>query len=305
MFNKSLYPISTVAELTGIKTITLRAWERRYGFLNPCRSEKGRRLYSQKDVEKINAVKQLLNQGIAISHAVEKINTENSTDIENGEHEGVWQQYQHTILEAITNFDEKLLDDAYHDVTGLYPIDLVTQNLIIPLLYRLGEKWEAREGSIAEEHFFSAYLRNKLGARFHHQNRLNQGTPVIIAGLPGDNHEFGILLFALSMLNRKMRVLLLGPNLPLRELRYTLHKINASIVVLAGSHDIAIKKLIRELSELKQDCQISIAIGGQIAEKYSDEILNSGLHPLVGDLSSTIDEIENIITDTKNKGTQL
>ncbi|HWS03208.1 MAG TPA: MerR family transcriptional regulator, partial [Gammaproteobacteria bacterium] len=61
------FPIRTVANLTGVNPVTLRAWERRYQLLRPERTAKGHRLYSQQDVERIRKVLDLLDRGIAIS----------------------------------------------------------------------------------------------------------------------------------------------------------------------------------------------------------------------------------------------
>ena len=61
---------------------------------------------------------------------------------------------------------------------------MVTRKLLTPLLVELGLRWESRKGSIAEEHFFAFYLRNKLGARFHHRARNGDGPQILIAGLP-------------------------------------------------------------------------------------------------------------------------
>jgi DNA-binding transcriptional MerR regulator len=62
-----LYPIRTVASLTGVNPITLRAWERRYKLIQPRRTESGHRLYTREDIERIQRVMKFLSQGISIS----------------------------------------------------------------------------------------------------------------------------------------------------------------------------------------------------------------------------------------------
>lgn len=62
-----LYPIRTVAALTGINAVTLRAWERRYGLIRPRRTPRGHRLYSRQDIERIQRTVELLDRGLAIS----------------------------------------------------------------------------------------------------------------------------------------------------------------------------------------------------------------------------------------------
>ena len=46
------------------------AWERRYGFINSVRFDGGSRLYQEKDISRILAVKRLLSKGVRISEAV-------------------------------------------------------------------------------------------------------------------------------------------------------------------------------------------------------------------------------------------
>ena len=61
---------------------------------------------------------------------------------------------------AIISFDEDRLEEVYNEALSLYSIGVVTRSLLTPLLIELGLRWESKEGSIAEEHFFSFYLRN-------------------------------------------------------------------------------------------------------------------------------------------------
>ncbi len=61
-----LLPIRTVSRLTGVKPVTLRAWERRYGLISPSRTESGHRLYSPEDVERIRRAVALVRLGVAI-----------------------------------------------------------------------------------------------------------------------------------------------------------------------------------------------------------------------------------------------
>ena len=62
-----LYPIRTVAAITGVNPVTLRAWESRYGLVRPRRTAKGHRLYSNREIDVINETLALLDKGVAIS----------------------------------------------------------------------------------------------------------------------------------------------------------------------------------------------------------------------------------------------
>src|SRR4051794_4451010 len=65
-----LYNIQAVAAATGVPSITLRSWERRYGIPEPKRDPKGYRLYSERDIAVTRWLKDRVKQGIGISRAV-------------------------------------------------------------------------------------------------------------------------------------------------------------------------------------------------------------------------------------------
>lgn len=59
-----------VVQQTGVPAPTLRAWERRYKLIAPERANNTYRLYSQRDIALIRWLKERVDAGIAISHAV-------------------------------------------------------------------------------------------------------------------------------------------------------------------------------------------------------------------------------------------
>jgi DNA-binding transcriptional MerR regulator len=64
--DESSYRIGAVSRLTGVPADTLRVWERRYGVVEPRRTEGGSRLYSQQDVARLGLIKRLVDSGHAI-----------------------------------------------------------------------------------------------------------------------------------------------------------------------------------------------------------------------------------------------
>lgn len=64
--NEKRYAIREIADLTGIKPVTLRAWQRRYNLVQPLRTEKGHRVYTADDLEKIKTIQSWLNKGVSI-----------------------------------------------------------------------------------------------------------------------------------------------------------------------------------------------------------------------------------------------
>lgn len=295
--DQGLVPIRTVSSLTGVNSVTLRAWERRYDLIKPVRTPKGHRLYTMADVDMIHQVVSLLNNGMSIGQVRQvldnhKIQLDSTPEVQAEENPDFWQGYRHRLLQAVVAFDDLVLNDIYSEVLSLYPVDIVTHRLIIPLLQELGERWAEGLGSIAEEHFFSVFLRNKLGARFHHLSRNHQGPKLLGACLPGEQHEVGLLLFALAALDRDYSLVLLGPNTPLTELPPVIERAAIQAIVLSGSEETASVVIEEELPRLCQSVKIPVFLGGRVTDRYSVVINANGAIPLDADLGHALRRID-------------
>ncbi|MEE4294090.1 MAG: MerR family transcriptional regulator, partial [Xanthomonadales bacterium] len=162
--SEKLYTIGTVSKLTGVGAITLRAWERRYGLIKPVRKESGHRLYTRQHIDQINRITALTQQGMRISQIrPAMLETGRPEADESSGERDIWREYIDSMIAAIVKFDENRLEEIYNETLSLYPITLVTRRLLTPLLVELGNRWVTATGSIAEEHFFAFYLRNKFG----------------------------------------------------------------------------------------------------------------------------------------------
>ena len=64
---EDLFPIREVSRLTGVNPVTLRAWERRYGLIEPTRTESGHRLYSMTEIERVRSIVEWIDRGVSVS----------------------------------------------------------------------------------------------------------------------------------------------------------------------------------------------------------------------------------------------
>ena len=290
----SLYPIRTVSTLTGVNTVTLRAWERRYGLIRPTRTASGHRLYTQAQIDLINRVLVLLDKGIAISQVRAALDSTVEPQAPGEAQAGPWQRYLERMVSAIVRFDENGLEESYNEALSLYPVDMVTRHLLLPLLTELGQRWETAEGSIAEEHFFGVYLRNKLGARFHHRARGNTGPRLLLACLPGELHEIGVLLFALSTHDNGFRIVLLGANMPLEDLPAVVRRAEIDAIVLSGSIEPEPELLPERLPKLVAEARVPVCVGGLTSVRHRDAIVAGGAVPLGSDIEHGIRRLREI-----------
>ena len=136
---------------------------------------------------------------------------------------------------AIAQFDERELDQVYDEALSIHPIEKITRNMILPLLVHLGERWQNLPGAIAEEHFFAMYLRSKLGARLQHRMRYATGPRIVAACAPGEQHEIGLLLFALEAHQAGLQTVLLGADTPLEDVAIAQRRSGGDAVVISSS----------------------------------------------------------------------
>ena len=289
------FPIRVLSEQTGVPATTLRAWERRYGLLKPKRTPKGHRLYTREDVDTVRQVVRLLEDDYTISKAINAIRlgevVENTTETVPSH----WISIRKRFSRAIENFDDIMLDSAYNEALSLYPIDIVTINLIRPLLKQMGDEWEERPTGIAEEHFFTAYLRNKIGARMHHAAGRNQGKRILIACLPGEFHELGILLFGLSAMTRGYRLLYLGADLPLQQVQRVAENSDIQGILLSGSGGEVAADTWDSLNSLATQSDVPVMLGGTASDRLTDNEKTSRVILLSSDYATALGRMETLI----------
>jgi len=286
------FPIRVIEELTGVPATTLRAWERRYGVLKPERSESGHRLYNGRDLDKVRDVVRLLAANLPIREAARMVKEGQTIQLPQAESDGPWDPLRRRLLKAIEGFDEGRVDALYNEAISLYPMDLITDHLLKPTLARLGERWKEREEGIAEEHFFTAWLRNKLGARLHHESQRPRGRRLLAACLPGEYHELGLLLFVLAAMGRGYRALYLGPDLPLNQIPGVVKRTGAAGVVLSGQRfdNPALEAELRLLAEISN---VPLFLGGEVPDGWGEKV--EGVHRLGGAVGPALATLEGLL----------
>jgi len=294
---EKLYTIGTVAKLTGVGAITLRAWERRYGLIEPIRKESGHRLYTRRHIDQINRITALTAQGLRISQITpDMLESELEDAAVAGDDSDVWARHLNSMVAAVVSYDEDRLEEIYNGVLSLHPIGVVTERLLTPLLRELGRRWAAGRGGVAEEHFFAFYLRNKLGARYHHRTRGNRGPLLLVAGLPGEQHEFGLLLFTLAAHDNGYRVIPLGADMPLGELAAVARKKNCSAILLSGAVVPAAGVLENDLPRLVRDAGVPVLVGGLTSVDACEAIGRAGAEALGRDIDHGLERLAEVLS---------
>lgn len=286
-----LYNIKAVVQATDISPSTLRAWERRYSICDPQRSESGYRLYSDQDVAVIRWLKIQVAAGISISQAVARLNSmvaeaggRNETVLplnaaasaqpSNGF--SATSAYRSPVrntdileaelLDALTGYREQAAEEILADAFSLYPMEQVIEEIIVPVLARIGQRWQDGEVGITTEHFASNYLIQRLSVLLRAGAPATSGPAIWIGCAPDERHEIGPLILALFLRRAGHNVRYLGSNLPMADLvNEVATERPACLIFSANSEATALKlgELSREIDRLSAPCPV-IGYGGRI-----------------------------------------
>jgi DNA-binding transcriptional MerR regulator len=222
------YTIKTVCAQTGILAVTLRAWERRYNLVRPCRGDNLYRLYSEQDVALLRWIKQRVDSGLTISNAVRELKSmqEKDTWPEPAPSHPVvapaWDRPPSTVatalFRALMKHNEASAGELLREAHASFDVQTLCLEVVIPCLVRIGTAWERGEIGVAAEHYASAFLRGKLLGLLQ-SYPMRRSAPLILSGCPTEeHHEIGSLMLALLLRREGFRVEYLGPDLPLADL---------------------------------------------------------------------------------------
>ena len=108
-------------------------------------------------------------------------------------------------------------------------------------------------------------------------NQRGNGPLLLLACLPGELHEIGLLFFALAAVNAGYRVLILGANTPLQQIPGVLDIKPCVGVILSGSAKPARRVIETDLPDLTDQLTIPVFIGGEIAVSYQEKLEQAGI----------------------------
>lgn len=166
-----LISISQLSQRTGVNSVTLRAWERRYGLLKPQRSPKGHRLYVHDDVEKVISILAWINKGVSVGKVKPLLingSDKNTVDISDQ-----WNDYQNSLLSAAVNFNESKIATLYQKLTKQYPMSACINYCFKPLF----ESQDNIPDVSSAQYFLSACLKSRMQHSFAILNKNLKKTP--------------------------------------------------------------------------------------------------------------------------------
>jgi MerR family transcriptional regulator, light-induced transcriptional regulator len=220
--------IAALSRRTGVAADTLRKWEQRYGVLQPARTAGGQRRYSDLDVARVEWLRARLTEGYRIGEAAALLGT------------GAWRaartpgELVEELASAVAAGDAAALEQLLDQAFALEPAEAFAE-VLEPLFARIGDAWEKGLLSVAHEHLATQAIRVRLGRRLSEARGGVRGTAVL-ACLPGERHDVGLLMLAVLLQADGWSVAYLGADTPVDAALSLARTLGASLLCYSTTH---------------------------------------------------------------------
>jgi MerR family transcriptional regulator, light-induced transcriptional regulator len=254
-----LLRIGELSRRSGVSPELLRAWERRYGLLEPTRSTGGLRLYSAADLDRVRAMQQHLAEGLAAAEAAAlAAAAEPRADQAVAFSPAAARRDLDVSLSA---FDEARAHAVLDELLSTATLDSILSDVLIPFLRELGKRWERGEITVAQEHFASSVLRGRLLGLTRGWDR-GIGPRVLLSCAPGELHDLGLVAFGLALRARGFRILYLGADTPIESVAQTARAAHPHAVVVSAVSAERFKEIAGALRELAAEYPVYLGGAG-------------------------------------------
>lgn len=296
-----MYTIKQAALRTGVNVPLLRAWERRYGVIRPARTTAGYRLYDEPAIERIRAMRDLVDAGWAPSEAARHLESRSEATDASGsaalarDDEAAARTAEQpaslarSFVDAAAALDERRVELLLDDLFAGGSFERVVDDRLMPVLRALGDGWAAGLVTVAAEHAASNAVLRRLAAAFAAAGEGDVDRPVLVGLPPGSRHEIGVLAFAAAVRRRGIGVVYLGADVPTDSWIDAVGRAHAGGVVIG----VAIEPDQAPATEVitavqRADTGVLVAVGGGAADAVAHETAALALPTRIGDAARVI-----------------
>jgi DNA-binding transcriptional MerR regulator len=249
--------IGEIARRCHVSTDLLRAWERRYGLLQPVRSPGGLRLYTEDDERRVRAMRARLAEGLSAAEAARAVLEQGDVPPVESPASPI-EPLARELARALDSFDDAAAHEALDRLFARFTLDTVAVEVILPYLREIGERWHRGDVSIAQEHFATAILRSRLFSLARGWDR-GAGPRALLLCPPGERHEIGLLLSGLALRSEGWRITFLGADTPGETAVETAARLQPRLVLVAAWSAAALEGMLPQLRSIAEQAELVLA----------------------------------------------
>mgnify|MGYP000188684086 CR=1 FL=1 len=279
------YVIKVASRLSGLSPYVIRAWEKRYGVVDPERTDSNRRMYSNEEVEHLRLLRKLTEAGYPIGSIAgmttdalrlllegEEGRKRETADAEDAE--SAQRSMRAQLLALAKKLDGTGMERLLVEGSVLFSHRVLLEEVILPFVEDVGRGWKEGSIRIAHEHVATAAVRNMLTNLLYDAQPPADAPSLIVSTPQGQAHELGALIGANIAVMSGWDVTWLGPDLPAEEIAASARDTDATAVLLSVVYPPDDPRIHSELSSLADMLLpgVSVVVGGRSAPGYRDTI---------------------------------
>jgi DNA-binding transcriptional MerR regulator/methylmalonyl-CoA mutase cobalamin-binding subunit len=249
--------IGEFAERVGLPAATIRAWEKRYGILDPERTQAGYRLYSPGDEDRLAAALAHIRQGLRPAQAAQRALAEATSGDRTVAVPGA---IVNRLMTAVHAYDAPAVETALDEALRLGTVAGV-RDVLLPALVRIGDEWERDELTVGHEHFSTHLIERRLLAASVGWER-GSGPLVVLACPTAERHTLGLLCIGLCLAELGWRIAYLGADTPVAQIHRFANAVAPTLVLLCGLQSERFMDAAADISELAARHPTLLAGGG-------------------------------------------
>jgi DNA-binding transcriptional MerR regulator/methylmalonyl-CoA mutase cobalamin-binding subunit len=306
-------PIQVVVRRTGLSADVIRAWEKRYAVVTPARTDAGRRLYSDADVERLRQVARATLTGRTVGQLaalppeqLAALARDDAPRTSVGPPADAAaersREYLRTCLDALARFDAPGLDAALRHAAIALSAEAFLESIVVRLWERVGDGVHHGTLRPAHQHLAHAVLRRVLDRVAEAATPLRDAPQLLVATPPGQSDELGALLAAAAAAAEGWRVVYLGPGLPAEDIADAATQVRARAVTLslgATPGDRVTPRELRRLRTLLPD-GVALVVKGSGAEAHRRVLGEIGA-PVLRDVPSLLAQLRTLRAESAGR----
>jgi DNA-binding transcriptional MerR regulator len=247
-------PIAAVSKALQVPVPTIRSWERRYGFPAPPRTRGRHRRYTEREIDQLRALRDLVTRGLSAREAVARLREGPAT--------GEGGDLLDEVVDAAMRLDPDGVRGALDRSAAALGVEAALRDVVLRAMREIGTRWKAGTCDIEQEHLATEAVRGWLARQSAMSPPPFRRGPIVLACGPKDLHTIGLETFALVLTRRGWPSRVLGARTPSSSLVATVRALRAAAAVVVAQRAVTRRSAIESLAAVAAAPDVRVVYAG-------------------------------------------